>query len=337
MGYGFLSTGNHMITNLKNIPLVLAVWAVHDEYDYVNEENYISATALLKPLRHIVLAPRVPMELTKDSDVDDYISRAMGHSIHDSVEKAWVKGYATNLKKLGIADSVIDRVRINPSSDELKPGVIPVYLEQRGFRKITVNGVTYTVGGKFDVVAEGILHDAKSTGTFGYMKGNRDEDYILQGSIYRWIHPEKISGDVIRICFIFTDWQKFMAKQNPEYPQSRVIFKEYKLMSPEETERWISNRIAQIQKYKAAPEETIPECTPEELWIGAPKYKYYANASNTSGRSTKNFDDAAEAMNHWKVIKGGAGIVVTEQGSPKRCEYCNVYPICSQRRKYFND
>lgn len=327
-----------MITNLKGVPLALAVWAVHDEYDYIKEDNYISATGLMKPLRHLILPRRVPAQIKEAPDVSEYIARALGHSIHDSVEKSWVRGYVTNLRKLGYPDTVIDRVRINPAPEDLFGGCIPIYLEQRGLKKILVNGVEYTIGGKFDLVAEGILHDVKSTGTYGFMVGGRDEDYILQGSIYRWLHPDKITGDIIRICFVFTDWQSFMAKQNPNYPQTRCVYKEYKLMSLEATEQWIRNKIGLLQQYMHADEKDIPECTPEELWISDPKYKYYANAAKTDGRSTKNFDDAAEAMNYWKVQKNGVGVVITEQGAPKRCQqYCDAYPVCSQREKYFND
>ncbi len=326
-----------MITNLKNIPLVLAVWAVHDEYDYIKDENYISATGLMKPLRHIILPRRVPADLRVPEDVDDYVARALGHTIHDGSEKAWKKGYRTNLAKLGYPEKMIDRVVINPEKNDLKPDSIPVYLEQREFRTIVVDGREFRVGGKFDIVADGIVHDIKTTGTYGYMVGGRDDDYILQGSIYRWLNPEKITGDIIRICFVFTDWQKFMAKQNPNYPQSRTVSKEYRLMSPEATENWIREKIRQIIKYQNADEKDIPECTPEELWISAPKYKYYANAEKVSGRSTKNFDDKQEAMDYWHKTKGSAGVVLTEQGAPKRCGYCNAFPVCSQREKYNND
>lgn len=327
-----------MITNIHNVPLGLAVWAVHDEYDYINESNYISVTGLMKPTRQIVLAPRVPEMLKATPDVVDYIARALGHTIHDAVEKSWVKGYATNLKKLGYPQSAIDRVRINPTKAELLAAMdpIPVYLEQRGFRKIVVDGVEYTIGGKFDLVAEGILHDVKSTSAFGFMMGTRDDEYILQGSLYRWIHRDIITEGFIRICFLFTDWQKFQAKTNPKYPQQRVTHKEYKLWSLEETEQWIIKKIREIAKAHEAEDHEIPECTPDELWMSEPKYKYFANAAKTDGRSTKNFDDAGEAMSYWKKDKGGAGVVITTPGTPKRCEeYCGAFPVCKQREKYF--
>ena len=38
-------------TNKDNISLPLAVWLMHDSYDYDKRENVISATSLLKPTR----------------------------------------------------------------------------------------------------------------------------------------------------------------------------------------------------------------------------------------------------------------------------------------------
>ena len=96
------------ITNNSNISLSLAVWLLHDEYDYVNEPNYISVTTLMKPLRHIILPRRIPRELV-ETDVSDFIARALGHSLHDSIEKSWVKGYKRSLALLGYPEKVIER------------------------------------------------------------------------------------------------------------------------------------------------------------------------------------------------------------------------------------
>ena len=80
-----------MITNKTGISLALAVWAVNDDYDYQKTENYISATGLMKPIRQIVLPRRIPHDERPLEDVADCIARALGHSIHDSVEKAWTQ------------------------------------------------------------------------------------------------------------------------------------------------------------------------------------------------------------------------------------------------------
>ncbi|MFA7188474.1 MAG: hypothetical protein WC117_00130 [Sphaerochaetaceae bacterium] len=318
------------ISNNSGISLSLAVWLVHDDYDYSSEENYISATTLMKPIRQIVLPRRVPPEM-RTSDVADYIPRAMGNSLHDSIEKSWVKGYQRNLQKLGYPAEVIKRVLINPTDEEAKAFKDPilVYIEQRALRKI--NG--YTVGGKFDMVTEGIVQDQKSTSAYTWVYGGRDDEHALQGSIYRWLNPDKITEDFIRINYIFTDWSGASARQNPKYPQKRVESKDIPLLDITDTENWVINKLNQVSKYINAPEHEIPECTDEELWLSTPSYKYYADPTKTAGRSTKNFDSLAEAK-AFQVEKGSKGVVITIPGTPKRCGYCDAFDLCKQKDKY---
>lgn len=317
------------ITNVTDVSLALAVWLVHDEYDYVNEPNYISATKLMRPLRHLVLPKRI--EETQSPDVVDFISRALGHSLHDSIEKSWKKGHKRSLSLLGYPEAVIERVRINPTEEELKTvkNIIPIYLEQRAIRHID----GYAVGGKFDMVAEGIVQDYKSTSAYTWLYGGRDEEHQLQGSIYRWLNPKKITEDFIRINYIFTDWKKSDAKSNPAYPQKRVETKDIPLLSIADTEKWIKDKLALYTKYKDTPEKELPECTDAELWRSTPQFKYYSDPTKTDGRSTKNFDDPVSART-FMASKGGKGIVVTVPAEPKRCGYCEAFSICTQKDKY---
>jgi hypothetical protein len=320
------------VTNNSDISLALAVWILHDEYDYINDANYISATKLMRPIRHLVLPHRIPEAQRQAPDVDEFIASALGKSLHDSIEKAWTHGYARALRLMGYPDDVIAHVRINPET--VDEGTIPIYLEQRARREITVAGRTYVVGGKFDMVMEGIVMDNKSTTTYAWTNGGKDDDYRLQGSIYRWLNPDKITEDFIRINFIFTDWQKFLAKANPRYPQKRVQHRDIPLLSIAETEAWIRWKLEQVHKYMALPEDQIPECTDDELWRSDPKFKYYSDPTKTAGKSTKNFDTLAEANQFWRVDKAGKGIVITVPGEVKRCGYCDAYDACTQKNRY---
>jgi len=320
-----------IVTNRSDISLSLAVWLLHDEYDYLTEDNYISATTLMKPIRHIVLPPRIPYD-EQQMDVEDLIASGLGKSIHDSIEKAWTKGYAVSLKRLGYPENMINRVLINPTPAEIaaKTDPILIYIEQRAIRKFK----GFTIGGKFDMVTEGIPQDAKSTSAYTWLYGGKDDDYCLQGSLYKWLNPDKITEDFIRINFIFTDWQKMLARSNPKYPQKRLLHKDIPLMTLEETENWISRKLDLITRYRNAPEKTIPECTDEELWRSDPKYRYYSDPQKTSGRSTKNFESLAEARQFMLNEKGGKGIVITVPGEVQRCNYCSAFNICTQKDKY---
>lgn len=314
------------VTNNSNITLALAVWLLADDYDYNPDPNYISVTTLMKPIKQIVLAKRVPFA-QRAMDVEDFIPRALGNSLHAGMESAWLKNYQQSLKKLGYPDDVIARVKINPTSVE--PDDIPVYLEQRAFKQVG----KWKVGGKFDMVTEGVVNDTKSTTAYSWLYGGKDGDYALQGSLYRWLNPDKITADFIRINFIFTDWQKVQARSNPLYPQKRVESKEIGLIPMVETDLWVKRKLQQIEQFMDAPEATIPDCTDEELWRSDPKFKYFSDPTKTNGRSTKNFDTLADA-NAFMASKGGKGVVITVPGEPKRCQYCDAFDICSQKNRY---
>ena len=330
------------ITNELDISLLLAVWLIDDNYDYTSgataameaEKPYISVTTLMRPLKQIILADRVPVEKVNE-DVADYVARGLGNSIHDGIEKAWTHNYQRNLAKLGVPQQVIDRVRVNPTDDERKamPDMIPVYLEQRGFREFG----GYVIGGKFDAVAEGHVEDNKSTSAYGWVFGTRDEENQLQGSLYRWIDAvreiPRITEDFMRVNYIFTDWQKVLARSNPDYPQKRVEYKDIPLLSLADTELFVRAKLAAIKANKDKPEAEIPECTDEELWRSDPAFKYYANPAKTDGRSTKNFKSLAEANKY--MAEQGKGVVKTVPGEVKRCGYCAAAPICQQRLRFF--
>ena len=322
------------ITNNTNIPLPLAVWLVSDNYDYVTDPKYISATTLLKPIKQIILSRRVNGAILS-CDVEDFISRSMGTALHDSIEKAWNNNYRKSLESLGYSTNLINRILVNPTQEEVlnANNPIPIYLEQRAIKEL--NG--WKIGGKFDMVAEGVVNDYKSTSVYSWIHDNKTRDYQLQGSIYRWLNPDKITEDYIRINFIFTDWQKVNALSDPNYPKSRLQYKDIPLFSLEETEKYLSNKLAQLDKYMEAPEMQIPECTEEELWRTPGKYKYFSNPSKTLGRSTKNFDNQAEANKYWKVDKKGKGIVIYAPGEVRRCQYCSAASICKQRLNYFKE
>lgn len=321
-----------VFTNRFDVPLPLAVWLANDDYDYINEQNYISATSLMRPIRQTVLQGRIKPEQREPEDIMDRVASASGTAFHDSIEKAWTQNYKRNLKLLGFDDEQIDKVRINPSDGEAAtPGLIPVYWEHRGIKEVEVDGVIYKVGGKFDLVAGGTVHDIKSTSTFAWTKGTRDDDFIQQGSIYRWIHPTKIKNGIIRILFIFTDWSKANIYQE-NYPPHRVAYKDLPLWTVLDTQNWVIDRIRTIAQQKQMKDEDLIRCTDDELWMTPTTHKYYSDPNKITGRSTKNFETLAEAEAHME--KTGKGVVITVEGKPRRCSFCPVFGICTQKDEY---
>lgn len=312
--------------NTSEVPLALAVFLASDYYDYNDDPFTISATTLLKPLRQIILPNRVPPGEGLVNLADMMASR-MGAAIHDGIERSWLTNYGPALSALGYPKRVIDRIQINPSKQLLEefPDLIPIYLEQRLTRKLG----KWTITGKFDFVGEGKVQDFKSTSTFTYKKQTNASKYAQQGSIYRWLDPEMITKDEMEIHYIFTDWKPSMVKTDPSYPPKRFHTQSFQLLSLNETEAFIRQKLALIEQYWDADEENIPHCNDEELWRSEPVFKYFKNPEKTA-RSTKNFDNRQDAV--LRLIEdGNVGIVKEVPGQATACKYCPAFAVCTQK------
>ncbi len=314
-------------TNVSEVPLALGVFFASDNYDYNSDPNTISATSLIKPVRQVILAARVPIT---DSAVNlaDMVKNRVGAAIHDGIERAWVFNYANAMKALGYPDKVINRVKINPKKEDLTPDDIPIYMEQRLSKSLG----KWTVTGKFDFVGQGVVQDYKSTSCFTYVNQLNNAKYSLQGSIYRWLDPEMITEDRMQIHYLFTDWSRAKAKQDPDYPQKAFHTQNFNLMSPQETENYIRSRLSILDKFWNAPEDQLPHCTDEDLWRSAPVYKYYKDPqkAKTGGRSTKNFDDLQSAQVRLAEDKY-IGYIKEVPGNVQACLYCPAFNMCSQK------
>lgn len=318
-------------TNKDDVPLSLAVWLAHSDYDFIPDEKSISATSLLKPVRQVVLERSISSS-NKQKDILDSLAAVYGSSLHAAIENAWTSDkLPQTLASLGMTQKVIDRVKVNPIEPE--EGDINVYVEKRAERSIS----GYKISGKFDLVINGHLYDNKSTSVWTYIYKSRQDDYIKQCSIYKWLNPDIITDDTFSINYIFTDWSKSDAviKAKNGYPQKRLIEENFPFMSQVETENFIQAKLADIDKYIGFTTQTdLPECPESELWCSDTVYKYYANPKNRT-RATKVFDTAAEANSY--MNQKGKGEVVRAIGKPRRCLYCDCYDICLQRRKYYSD
>lgn len=310
-------------SNVSSVPLSMAVFLATDNYDSVDEPNYISATSLLKPLRQLILAARLPKD-ESPVDLSNMIASRMGSAIHDAIERAWKDNYANAMKILGYPVGAIKKIRINPPQENQEDGIIPIYLEQRAYKKVG----KWTIGGKYDFIGDGRVEDFKSTSVYTYIHKTNDDKYIMQGSLYRWLNPKLVTRDEMAIQFIFTDWQGSKAKTDPNYPPKRIHQKLLKLKSVAETESFVRRKLALIEQYWDAPEDQIPECTDEDLWRSEPVFKFYKNPEKTA-RSTKNFDNKQDAYTY--MAAAGQGIVIEKPGQVTGCKYCAAFPLCSQK------
>lgn len=316
--------------NNTNISLSMAVYYATDLYDHNDDPNHISVTELIRSPKQIILGKRVP----KDSVIPDLTTRIKsqaGTAMHTAIEYAWEHKYKQAMQSLGYPNKIIDRVLINPSSEQLEskgPDSIPIYMERRSQK--TVGGIT--ISGKFDFVSEGRLEDFKRTAVFTYKNKSNDGQYILQGSLYKWLNQDIIIGDFIDIQYEFTDWLASMTRGKNYPPRPQMAYK-LPLMSVTEIDNWVNTRVALLVSLGKADEEDMPDCTQSELWQQDSTFKYYKNPGKTTGRSTANFTDANEA-NIRLAIDGGVGIVKEFKGKAKACNYCKAFTICKQKDRY---
>lgn len=155
--------------------------------------------------------------------------------------------------------------------------------------------------------------------------------WVIQGSIYKTIHKEIIKANHMTIVCWFTDWKESSAKADPKYPQSPITPYKIPLLSEEATLASMQEFIRELEKHENTPEPDLPDCTNDELWRDPPTYKYYKNPMNKT-RSTKNFDDFAEARKYF-AEQGFVGELVTVEGKAMACNYCDAAPMCSQYQR----
>ena len=273
-------------TNKYNIPGHICKWLESDSYDY--QPGVLSATTLISPARAFVLKKLHRDELTMD--YSDLIALRYGTAIHDSLEKVGV--YADGDFK-----------------------------EKRFFAEI----MGFQISGKMDAVLDGVIRDNKSTSVWKFIKKEFD-DYIKQLSIYKWIlHKNGIeTAQHAFIDFFFTDWKKSEAEKGGDYPPIRYQEQRIELMSLEDVEKFIEERLTEF----VFAESSLPECTKEELWTRDESWAIYSKAGVT--RAKKLCKTEAEAKQY--VAENG-GVIEHRPGKAVRCGYCTAAPFCEQYRK----
>lgn len=318
-------------TNNKEIPITVAAWLLQNNYDYITDPLYYSATELLKPVRATVLSRQMSQDDAEPIDIYSLVASALGNTVHDSLENVWKEGKYDKLSLLGYPKEVLDNIVVNPDPDDDTTGRTVVHVEQRHYKKVG----KYTIGGKYDIVTDGVLQDYKTTSVWAWIKGGREEEYRLQGSIYRFLSNHIITHGTMKINMIFKDWSEraFVNAKEGEYPHSPVVEMDIELLSEKDTEKWIKNRLSLIEENSGLPQSKMIRCTDEELWRDDPIYQYFSKPTNT--RASKNFKEHIEAR-AWLAEKG-VGEIRIKEGEVKRCNYCSAAPICEQRLEYFTE
>jgi len=285
-------------TNKRDYPDFIVEWLQHDEYDY--DKNTLSATTLMQPPRAYALTQQNWENL--EIDVEDLIASRYGTAIHDSVEKVNLTGCK----------------------------------QEERLKKAVKNKI---ISGKFDILKEVSdkrwqLIDVKSTSVWTHIYGSRDEDYRTQLSIYRWLALQNNYSVIqtAKIWMIFTDWSKSKAKEDPKYPQSRLIVKEIELWGDEETLKYIGDRISLLETARNMEQKDMPKCTNKELWASGETWAMFKDGGK---RAIKVYKSEDLAIEHNRVDPNHK--IVHRPGKVARCRYCQARKFCSQYQELIKE
>ncbi len=303
------------LTNKHNISFSLAAFLCRDDYDHSSNPKQISATSLIKPIKATILSTQHPGDTV--TDIADLIASRMGSAMH-----AWLEASCKDEDTLQQAYDLSDM-----DVEELV-----VVAEKRSKRKIK----DWIISGKFDLCINGQLIDLKTCSVWSDIYDSNREDYILQGSIYKWLNPTLILSDTIQIDKIFTDWSAKDARQKGDsYPPIKVATRHYPLLPLDRIEEYIEDRISKIEDgLKEEDQANMPMCTDAELWRSDTKYKVFkTDKSNRAiNGGVKDTISEAEAV---QMNKGG--VIKVFPGEIRRCKYCNAAPICKQAVSYIGE
>jgi hypothetical protein len=313
-------------TNLSNIDLPIAVWLATDTYDHNPDPYTISATSLLNSTKSLILTSR----LSEGSvDILTLLASRVGTATHDSLELAMTEHLESALQKLGHPQKVIDNILVNPPEDVDTTGKYVFRVEERHHRKLG----DWTISGKYDLVEDGEVSDLKTTKVYSWIKGTNWDKYAFQGSVYRWLRPDLITKDTMKVHMLFTDWNPIEAMKKKEYPAKAIMTKKLPLLSLADTELAIKKKLDELDRYAACDEEELPPCTPEQLWQGPTIYKYFSKPGLK--KAQKNFTNQAEAMAY--QASKGTGFVNAVPGEVKFCRFCSASRSCQQAEQYRAD
>lgn len=288
-------------TNKFNLPHYAAEWLMHDEYVY--EEGVVSSTRLLAPARQFALYKWNWDNL--QMDVSEMIAARYGTAIHDSIEKVKLNGCAQ---------------------------------EQRLYTTIDINGQAYKISGQFDILKDINLEmqklvDVKSTSVWSYIYNSKEQDYVKQLSVYRYIGNKNgyNIGRHAEIFMIFTDWSKSRAKKDVNYPQLRISIKPIVLWDDEATEKYIIERLTEFDKAVKCKPEELSKCSDEELWKDPDTW-----AIVKPGRVTAlKVCDTEKESREWVLANNLQNKVAIQfrRGKARRCNYCMARPFCTQYKE----
>ena len=273
------------ITNFMNLPQAF-VDAVSVERH--NEKGCYSATTLLHSTTDVLLTERHFDEI--EVDASDSVWQIWGTAVHSIFEKQKDNAFKEEQFKVKIGNS-------------------------------TVTGRV----DNYDLENE-ILADFKTCASWKIIYKDFD-DWYKQGMIYAYLMKQN-GLNVKRCQFIalIKDHSKSKAKIDSTYPQSPVYVYQFDVTENglAEIEKFIKEKIADIEANENTPDSELKGCTPDERWSKGDTW-----AIMRAGRKTAlkvcNSEEEAKSL----IEKLGGTNIEFRKGEDVRCgSYCNVCKWC---------
>lgn len=196
-------------------------------------------------------------------------------------------------------------------------------VEKRLYWAFNIEGEAVVLGGKPDIIHNGVVNDYKNILSTGRPKNNEaKEEHQKQAYINSWLaHKNGIHVDNACVEYIYRDWSPGIAERQKSYPQRANKQIAFWLPKWDEIEKFIIERLTLHVKAKKG--ERI-ECTDEERWK-RPDAWALKKPKNIKARKLCYSSD--EAL---KELKPGEEIEF-RKGACVRCEsWCEYSTICPQ-------
>ena len=280
------------LTNRSGFPEALVRAVEADPYN--KGECDFSVTELLKPPRATALLQLHRSEVQED--VEDRLWSLYGQIAHLILERA------------NEADLVEKRF------------------------SATFNGLNgpVVVSAQVDTLSlkDGVLTDWKFTTSWGFKVGQPVKpDWVAQLNMQLEIlRRNNYDASIIRIVGLLRDWSKMEALRTQDYPKKGVVSAPVEIWSREQTTSFIEMNIARHQTARAAKEEDLPLCSPDERW--AKPDQWAVMKGERAVRFGLQFTErAAKEM----LAKTPGGRLEFRPGISTKCEhYCDVSQFCTQ-------
>lgn len=181
-----------------------------------------------------------------------------------------------------------------------------------------------------------VIRDYKVITAYKAQSGMKD--YERQGNIYGYLLRRNGYTPISFVIeAVIKDWKESFALRDENYPQLPIVEYEYPIWSFDQSEQYIKERL----KLHFPKDDTIPECSDEEMWSSESKFEAKKKGHK---KATKLFDSERDA-NNWiadqdhRSTKGTTfedWDIIQRQSERRRCEgnWCNVSEYCDQFKKY---